>query len=62
MKKMKKSLFLFCLCFLVIIGCTEKKTESKSYIDITNQQQIDSITKIFIVSHRLKWNIKTKNG
>ena len=45
---MKKSLFLIFLCFLMIIGCSEKKTEPKSYLEITNKQQIDGITQTFI--------------
>ena len=45
---MKKLLFLLYLCFLGIISCTEKKTAPKSYIEISNSQVIDSITKTFI--------------
>ena len=45
---MKKSLFLFYLCFLGIIGCSETDIEPKSYIEITNKQQIDSITQTFV--------------
>ena len=45
---MKKPIFLFYLCFLGIIGCKETNTEPKSYIQITNKQQIDSITKTFV--------------
>ena len=45
---MKKSLFIICLFFLAIIGCTDKKTEPNSYIDITNKQQIDGITQTFV--------------
>ena len=45
---MKKSLPLFYLFFHIIIGCTEKKTVPKSYINITNKQQIDSITQTFV--------------
>ena len=45
---MKKSLLLFYLCFIGIIGCSEKKTEPKSYLEITNKQQIDSITQTFV--------------
>ena len=32
----------------MIIGCSEKKTEPKSYLEITNKQQIDSITQTFV--------------
>ena len=45
---MKKSLFLFYLFFLIIIGCTGEKKVPNSYIDITNKQQIDSITQTFV--------------
>ena len=45
---MKKSLFLFYLFFLIIIGCTGKKKVPNSYIDINNKQQIDSITQTFV--------------
>ena len=45
---MKKPIFLFYFCFLGIIGCKETNTEPKSYIEITNKQQIDSITKTFV--------------
>ena len=45
---MKKSLFLFYLCFLGIIGCSQKETAPKSYLEITNKQQIDSINQTFI--------------
>ena len=34
------------MCFIGIIGCKETDTEPKSYIEITNKQQIDSITKL----------------
>jgi len=45
---MKKTIFLFYLCFIGIIGCKETNTEPKSYIEITNKQHIDSITKTFV--------------
>ena len=45
---MKKTIFLFYLCFIGIIGCKETNSEQKSYIEITNNQQIDSITKTFV--------------
>ena len=45
---MKKSLFLIFLCFLIIFGCKETKTEPKSYLEITNKSQIDSITQTFV--------------
>ena len=45
---MKKPIFLFYLCFLGIIGCKETNTEPKSYIEITNNEHIDSITKTFV--------------
>jgi len=45
---MKKSFFLFYLCFIVIIGCNEKKTVPNSYLEINNRQQIDSITQTFV--------------
>ena len=45
---MKKPIFLFYLCFLGIIGCKETNTEPKSYIEITNKEHIDSITKTFV--------------
>ena len=45
---MKKTIFLFYLCFIGIIGCKETNTETKSYIEITNKQHIDSITKTFV--------------
>ena len=32
----------------MIIGCSEKKTEPKSYLEITNKSQIDSITQTFV--------------
>jgi CubicO group peptidase (beta-lactamase class C family) len=45
---MKKTIFLFFVCFIIIIGCKETETKPKSYLEITNKQQIDSITKTFI--------------
>ena len=45
---MKKTIFLFYLCFIGIICCKETNTEPKSYIEITNKQHIDSITKTFV--------------
>jgi len=45
---MKKTIFIFYLCFIGIIGCKETDTEPKSYIEITNKQQIDSITQTFV--------------
>ena len=45
---MKKYFFLFYLSFLIIIACTEKKTVSKPYLEISNKSQIDSVTQTFI--------------
>jgi CubicO group peptidase (beta-lactamase class C family) len=45
---MKKTIFLFFVCFIIIIGCKETETKPKSYLEITNKQQIDSITKTFV--------------